>query len=279
MARPPVSAIALAKEVMAHSQKPLKGFWRAISQNARVLKAVAPNSEEKNRLWAVQTCADATALYLDAYRQMARGKFMDGWCTLEQAELGFARLAENVFIEDLTPLIERRAELIALWQSVFPYRYFASPGMRCKKWACSICGRQSTPVDPCGHVPSKVYAGQLCFRIIQEFEPLEISIVTDPVQKYSVLQLDYDYSVVQYVIDHLSGPFHQWTGEWTYKHHPHSKFADRPHGGPCPCDSKLRYQECCLLTEGVRLPHFQMTVTGGTRAGTLEERLVTHQTR
>lgn len=271
-----MSAIALAKEVAAHSRKASKGFWRDISKTASALKTAATDPEEKNRLWAVQTFADATAIYLDAYRQMARGKFTDGWCTLEQAEHGFARLAENIFIEDLIPLIDRRTELIALWQSLFPYRHFISPGMRYKKWGCSICGQQSTPVDPCGHIRNRVYAGQLCVRIIQEAEPLEVSIVTDPVQKYSVLQLDYDYSVVQYVLDHLSGPFHQWTGEWTHKRHPHSKFTDRPHDGPCPCGSKLRYQECCLLTQGVRLPHFQMAMASGARVGPLEERLVTH---
>ena len=37
--------------------------------------------------------------------------------------------------------------------------------------------------------------------------------LTHTTQKYSVLQLDYNYSVVQYVLDHLSEPFHQWTGE------------------------------------------------------------------
>ncbi|MGH9392681.1 MAG: hypothetical protein ACRD1E_00800, partial [Terriglobales bacterium] len=172
------------------------------------------------------------------------------------------------------PLIESRAELVDLWQSLFPYRFFASPGMRYKKWACSICGKQSTPIEPCGHLPNKVYAGELCYRTILEAEPLEISIVTDPVQKYSVLQLDYDYSVVRYVLDHLDGPFHEWSGAWSFKRHDHSHFADHPSDGPCPCKSDLRYEECCLLTEGVRLPHFQMAAASGARRRPMEERLI-----
>jgi hypothetical protein len=212
-------------------------------------------------------------LYLDAYRCMAREKYYDGWCNLEQAELGFARLIENPFIEELSGLVQDRAELVALWQSLFPYRHFASPGMRYKEWACSICGKQSTPVEPCGHVIHRVYAGQLCYRIIQKAEPTHVAIVTDPVQKFSVLQLEYDYSVVRYVLDHLTGPFHRWDGEWAHKRHPHARFDD----GPCPCDSKLRYSECCLLEDGVRLPHFQMVVKrGATRAGSLDEQIVLH---
>jgi hypothetical protein len=148
------SAKELAKTIATNNRKPLKSFWREISRTARSLKAGPAEPEEKNRLWSIQTFADATVFYLDAYRLMARGKFYDGWCTLEHAEQAFARLVENPFIEELGPLIQSRAELVALWQSLFPYRHFASPSMRYKKWACSICGIQSTPVEPCGHVPT-----------------------------------------------------------------------------------------------------------------------------
>jgi hypothetical protein len=269
------SASELAKTIAAKNRKPSKSFWREISHTARSLKAGQAEAEEKNRLWSIQTFADATVLYLDAYRLMARGKFYDGWCILEQAELGFARLIENPFVEELAPLIQSRAELIALWQSLFPYRHFVSPGMRYKKWACSICRKQSTPVEPCGHVPNRVYAGQLCYRIIYEAEPTHVALVTDPVQKYSVLQLDYDYSGVRYILDHLTGAFHRWDGKWTHKRHPHVRFAYRPHDGLCPCTSGLRYSECCLMEDGVRLPHFQMEVDGrATRAGSLNEQLI-----
>lgn len=265
----------LAEKIAANSRKPLKNFWRELSRVARSLKAGLAASEEKNRLWSIQTFADATVSYLDAYHLMARGKFYDGWCNLEHAELGFSRLIENPFIAELAPLIRDRAQLVALWQSLFPYRHFVSPGMRYKKWKCSICGKQSTPVEPCGHVLKRVYDGQLCCRIVYEAEPLEVSIVTDPVQKYSVLQLDYDYSVVRYVLDHLTNPFHRWDGKWTHKRHAHANFVGHPQDGPCPCNSDLRYYECCLLQDGVRLPHFQMVVSGGTsRAGPLDDKLV-----
>ena len=271
----PICAKDLAGKIVGNSRKPLKNFWRELSSAARSLKSGAATSEEKNRLWSIQAFADATVLYLDAYRLMARGQFYEGWCKLEDAEHAFSRQVENPFIAELAPLIQDSTRLVALWQSLFPYRHFISPGMRYKKWACSICGKQSTPVEPCGHVPKRVYEGQLCYRIVSEAEPLEVSIVTDPVQKYSVLQLDYDYSIVRYVLDHLTSAFHRWDGEWTHKRHPHANFADRPPKGPCPCNSKLRYHECCLREDGVRLSHFRMVVHGGaTRAGPLADRLV-----
>ena len=265
----------LTAEVLAQPSKTHKAFWRDLVAAALKAKAASSEIEERNRLWAVQTFAAATEIYLEGYRQMARGAFYEGWCTLEQAEIKFARLEENPFIEALAPLIAERAERVALWQTLFPYRHFISPAMRYKKWSCSICGKMSTPVEPCGHTPNKVYDGQMCIRWIESFEPLELSIVTDPVQKYSVLLLDYDYSVVQYVLGHLTSPLHKWSGAWTHKRHPHDNFANRPHDAPCPCLSKLRYGECCLLEDGVRLPHFQMHVAPSAgRAGPLADRLV-----
>jgi hypothetical protein len=124
-----ISVKELAKTIATNSRKPHKSFWRDISRTAGALKAAPIEPEEKNCLWSIQAFADATVFYLDAYRLMARGKFYDGWSTLEHAELGLARLVENLFIEELAPFVQSRAELVALWQSLFPYRHFVSPGM------------------------------------------------------------------------------------------------------------------------------------------------------
>jgi hypothetical protein len=269
-----LASTALVAEVLVNRTRPGRSYWRELGKTAHGHKVTATDEAEKNRLWFVVAFASGTGKYLDAFRQLSRGEFYKGWCTLEEAEVIFARQEENAFIPDLDTLVEQRADLIALWQSTFPYRHFVSPGMILKRWECSICGKQSTPVEPCGHVPNRVYAGELCYRRILDFQPREVSIVTDPVQKYSVLQLDYDYSVVRYVLDHLSGPFHPWSGEWTHKRQPHGNFADRPLDGPCPCDSSLRYFECCRREVGVKLPHFQMMVSGGPQRGTFEDQLV-----
>jgi hypothetical protein len=62
------SASELAKTIAAKNRKPLKSFWRKISRAARSSKAGSVEAEEKNRLWSIQTFADATVLYLDAFR-------------------------------------------------------------------------------------------------------------------------------------------------------------------------------------------------------------------
>lgn len=245
-------------DILANSNEASGNYWRELSESAHLAKSSATTATEKDQLWFISTFAACMCDYLDAFQLISERAHLQGWCRLEDAELGLSRLASNPFMSELASLVDARAKLIKLWQSVFPYRHFASPGMLYKKWECSICGKQSTPVAPCGHTVGRVYAGEFCYRTITDFEPLEISIVTDPVQKYSVLQLDYNYSVVDFVVLHVSGPFDHWRGKWTRMRHSHENFMDRPHGGPCPCESGLRYEECCLLTEGVSLPHFAM---------------------
>lgn len=124
---------------------------------------------------------------------------------------------------------------------------------------------RSTPVTPCGHTPGKVYAGECCYRTIKNAQILEVSLVTNPVQKYSVAFIegsDHDYALVRYVLDHLNGPFHPWEGEWTYKRHGHEHFSHCIPSDDCPCGSGLRYEECCLPADGVRIRHFAMAAAG-----------------
>jgi hypothetical protein len=99
-------------------------------------------------------------------------------------------------------------------------------------------------------------------REIAEFEVLEISIVKDPVQKYSVVfpggdeDADpYDYTLVDYVIRGLGAPFDEWKTTWTTARHPHSLYSHVPPTDPCPCGSGRTYAECCLMEEGVMRPH------------------------
>lgn len=239
--------------------------WRELTDAARLAKEGANDPGELNRLWAVENLAAGLAEYVAAYRHLAEGRFYEGWCALEQAELAMLWASQNTFMPEFAKLIAWLEKRVGLWQSLFPYKLFFSPGMRVKDWRCSICGRRSTPVSPCGHTPGKVYAGQFCSRVVTKADVLEISIVMDPVQKYSVCFLEdheHDYTLLEFVLERLSGPFHHWRGEWTYRRHPHHLFADHSADGPCPCESSLRYSECCAPTEGVRVRHFAMEAAG-----------------
>ncbi len=239
-------------------------FWRKLGSDARLAKRTA-RGEARNAFWSVQAYAEAMAIYVMAYDHLKRQRYYKGWCALEQAELALARILQNPGPKAVLALASDRAEIICRWQSLFPYRVFASPGFLHQDWACSICGKRSTPIEPCGHTPGKVYDGELCSVRVTKTKILEVSLVLHPVQKYSVMtpeDREHDFSLVAYLVDRLSGPFHAWTGEWTHRRHPHSGFVEYALEGPCPCGSGLRYRECCWGEAGVRVKHFAAQIAG-----------------
>ena len=80
---------------------------------------------------------------------------------------------------DISPHLERYSnKLLKLEILLFPPQLYYSPSFITKSEKCSICGED---YDECDHIVGKAYMGQICCRIIEDFEELkEISIVKEP---------------------------------------------------------------------------------------------------
>lgn len=63
---------------------------------------------------------------------------------------------------------------------LFPPQIFNSPGFLVKKAKCSICGKD---YEECDHIKGRPYMGEICSRIIEDAELLEVSIVDVPASK------------------------------------------------------------------------------------------------
>ena len=155
------------------------------------------------------------------------------------------------------------------FQSLFPYKVFASPGMLVKEKVCSICGDPISIRNPCGHEVGEIYDGEMCLRRITEAEVLEVSLVETPGHKYAVafasssesgggIKDQYNYAAVRYVIDGLRSPFDAWDLERTKRRHPHSRYYHVTQDEDCPCESGKTYEECCLSESGVLRPHLNI---------------------
>ncbi|MDL2271319.1 SEC-C domain-containing protein, partial [Methanobrevibacter sp. OttesenSCG-928-I08] len=146
-------------------------------------------------------------------------------------------------------------------QAMFPYKIFLSPGMIINKSKCNICGKTYTFQKNCNHKIGEIYNGELCTRIIEDIECVEISLVENPVQKYSVAFIKdktYNYGIIKYVISNLISPFHAWNYTLSKKLQPHSRFKNISHDEKCPCESGKIYKNCCLNKKGVLRPHYQI---------------------
>ena len=63
---------------------------------------------------------------------------------------------------------------------LFPPQTFFSPGMTIRYSECSICGSE---YGECNHVVGRAYMGEMCVRIIKDFELREVSLVEEPANK------------------------------------------------------------------------------------------------
>jgi hypothetical protein len=213
-------------------------------------------------VWCLETILDIQTAYTDAFRELKSGQHYPAWCKFEHAEISAlhgAKHCEHGWGMFHVPFILTQIEKL---QALFPYRYFVSPAMLHKQMKCSICGKEISLRRPCGHIRGEIYNGELCTRVVLKFEVLEISIVTNPVQKYSVVfpggddEPDpYDYTLVDYVTRGLRTPFDDWKTTWTTMRYPHSLYSHIPPTDPCPCGAARTYAGCCLMEEGVLGPH------------------------
>jgi len=174
----------------------------------------------------------------------------------------------NRFYDPATFAAQELQLQVTQWQSLYPYKLFVSPAFLHKRKECSICHKVINPWSDCGHEVGRVYVGEECFHIVTEAELLEVSLVLNPVQKYSVANVgrdkagdvvdEHDYSVVRFVADRLASPFDGWRMHWTYAYHPHELFAQINPDDGCPCESGRAYKSCCLTRPGVIRPHAQI---------------------
>lgn len=246
-------------------------FWTKLAvKSSKVLKGAILSNDENlaNRAWFINTVIDVYRFYCECFDLMRAGKFFDAWCLLERVELSVADLVKNPILSISDFGVDFIKDRVEAFQALFPYKIFFSPEMIVKRYECSICGNAITPWSDCQHEIGKVYMGKCCFRIAKDCKLVSISMVTTPVQKYSVATTvsdgkgntydPHDYSTVTFVVKRIESPFDDWSARWTKAYHPHSLFSHIGENDFCPCGSGAAYSDCCRKRPGVLRPHLHI---------------------
>ena len=235
------------------------------------IKAVQHGDQEIAKLvWCYEQILKVQQNYIVSFNEMKAGAYYQAWCLLERVriEIGFLEPHCTLSTRDDNYKLEYIEKHTEQFQSLFPYKLFISPAFLYLEKKCSICDQVISLRNPCGHKIGEIYDGEMCSHVITKVDILEVSVVPNPVQKYSVLfvtdsktgqQTDhYDYSLVKYAIGGLRAPFDTWDIRWTKIRHPHSLFEHISPNDNCPCDSGKKYQDCCLKEIGVLRPHVEL---------------------
>ena len=255
----------LIQDVDASSHDDIDSRWTRLLNRAETVKrnAIAcANESQANTAWFLHRFCEVNVQYLQAWTLLRANRFYDAWVLLERIEISCATLFRN---RDLAPAgIDQGpiASQVEEWQKLFPYAVFASPEMVVRRYECSICGQSTDPWSGCAHRKGRVYMGQDCYHIAREVSIAGISLVDDPVQKYSVIFPEggdrFSYEAVRFVRDRLISPRDRFTSTRGTAFHPHERFANVAPTSPCPCESGSPYGQCCLTKLGVVRPHLQV---------------------
>jgi hypothetical protein len=225
--------------------------------------------------WCYEQIAKVQDEYLRAWQLMREDRFYGAWGALEQAELALHFLARH--FDDATDLygLAFLRTHIPHWQSLFPYKVFISPGFTKRSVSCSVCGARLTPRRGCGHRLGHLYDGEMCFHRVAEVHMIEISLVTRPVQKYSVAfpkDSKFNYAAVHYVVSGLLSPWHRWEPHWTTRQWPDPMYVGVGRNAPCPCGSGKKFKKCHLSDSTYEAPHVEIRFSDGKAAGLPAER-------
>ena len=151
-------------------------------------KATADNDEsEAFLLWCAQTICSIQRGFIAAFNSLKAEAYYEAWCQFERCEVEILSLERHYPRTEEDP--HRTAyvdRMIRRWQSLYPHKVFFSPELLKKRVECSICGARVSPRSDCGHEKSKIYRGEMCYHKVTEVEVLGISLVQNPVQRYSV---------------------------------------------------------------------------------------------
>ncbi|WP_394221330.1 SEC-C metal-binding domain-containing protein [Alteromonas gracilis] len=240
------------------TRKPVIG--QILEELERKKKEAASSGNEKlaNDCWRESEAIKANVLFIKAFDKIKSKKYRGAWNDLERCEAYAASIERN---SDSDFYTKSRCHFIAKqtakWQALFPYCLFASPGFTVGHYTCSICDHKVRPRSRCSHIKGKIYNGELCLHVAHDIEFLEISIVTKPVQKYSVVHNDetLDFSLINYLSDFLDNAFENWEAHWTRKSFPIKRFSKVARNSGCPCKSGRKFKECCFNEKEISIPH------------------------
>lgn len=240
-----------------------EAVFTAIEANR--LDAIAARDEKvANNFWRLKEIYFVQKQFLSAITSLRNKEHETAWNQLDRADiaLGFLERNFDLSVEKDRFRLQFISRIIKEYQKLFPYRCFFSREAVIKAETCSICGKPASLRHPCGHIPGKLYMGELCQLHVTDMELRAIAIVTDPFDKYTVLHpqgLEYDYGMLDALMAQISGPYDDFSIEITKIKDP--TYAHIGRNAPCPCGSGKKYKHCHLGSQGEWIDHYIVHMT------------------
>lgn len=222
------------------------------------------NEELANYCWCLRQIYWLQKEFVWAVNALKRKKYEDAWCAFDRADIGLSNLENNF---DISKGNDRYhllfiARMIKAYQKLFPYCHFFSRECVIKAEECTICGKPISFRHPCGHKVGKLYMGELCARNVTDIELKALSIVTDPFDKYSFLQIperEYNYGMLDALMPEIDNPYVEFSIDTVKVQRPEYRGIGR--NELCPCGSGRKYKKCHLGTKSELMDHHKVHIS------------------
>lgn len=228
------------------------------------------NQQQAKLLWIYQTIIEIHKLFVNAFNLLKNKSYYQAWCQLERIEITLHSLKKHFTYDKKQYFIWHIEKSVKNLQVLYPYRLFASSEILKKKKKCSVCNKEISIRNSCGHIVGEIYDGEMCHRIVTEAQILGISLVENPGNKYSVMflkdektdeQIDqYNYDTIDYLFEHITSPYEFWDLEVSQRETKKEDYGIVGRNDPCPCNSGKKFKKCCMLNVGKKYPHYEFIV-------------------
>lgn len=205
------------------------------------------NQEQAKLLWVYQTIIEIHKLYVNAFNLIKSKSYYQAWCKLERIEITLHILKKHFTYDKKQFFLWYIEKSVKNLQVLYPYKLFASTEILTKKKKCSICNKEISIRNSCGHIVGEIYNGEMCYHIVTGSELLGISVVENPENKYCVLflkdkesgeQIDqYNYDAIDYLFEQISTPYELWDLEVSQRVSKKEEYVKLGRNAPSPSNS------------------------------------------
>lgn len=216
------------------------------------------NEKKANYLWCLRQIYIIQDCFTRAFKKMKNNEFKEAWLLLDNADIEICFLEQNfdIAIENDRYHIIYINRIIKEYQKLYPYFLFTSRESIIKSEGCSICGKKISLRNQCGHKVGKLYMGELCCRNVTDLEFKSVCVVTDPYDKYAILEVqgkEYNYDAVKSVVSEIDDPYENFFIITSFIKK--NEFVNISHKSTCPCGSGKKYKNCHLGTKDELIKH------------------------
>lgn len=257
-----VSEVDKIREIISEKKARLERLdfdepYRELNEIEPLLKSVKSFAFENN----IEELANAqyvTRLYvklfcqLSSYFQTIRSeKYKESWFILQDCLDSAYWIGQHTIIEHRYE-VPQIVDLLHNYESLYPYKVFASTEMVISKSECSICGKSMNSLD-CTHLKGHLYWGEPALeKIIDVKEFQAVALVSHPLDKRCIMEFSDDdrteeekFQMLHEFLKQEVYPYQMFSVENQVSYRQRTDIQIVGRNNSCPCGSGKKFKNCC----------------------------------